>query len=75
MSECQVNEICKDHFERIDKRLEDGDKELKANEKAIAVTDAKFDNLRSNVNALAFASWGLCSALIIALVYFVLNKI
>ena len=62
------NEYCEKKFEEIEKRLHAGDHKF-------TELGIKIDNLVSSQRTLTKALWGLASAIIVALISFVLGKI
>jgi len=68
--EHEVNENCKDHFNRIDKRLEDGDTKLDDHSNKITRLDANVANITKSLDGLSKALWGVSASIVAGLFAF-----
>ncbi|MBE7048670.1 MAG: hypothetical protein E7393_04800 [Ruminococcaceae bacterium] len=62
-----MDELCKERFEAIERRLEKGDGVLKAHTTDIAVLKTNMENLTKSLSALTKALWGVCGTALASL--------
>jgi len=68
--EHEVNENCKDHINRIDKRLEEGDTKLDDHSNKITRLDANVSNVTKSLDGLSKALWGVSASIVAGLFAF-----
>lgn len=69
--EHEMRPDCKDHFDRIDRRLEEGDRHFTQHDKDIATLSEDMKHLTKAIDNQTKAIWGACGTAIVLLIGFV----
>lgn len=71
MAQCEVRPECKEHFDRIDQRLEEGDDEFKDHADRIKGVEKDTSHLTANLHAVVAALWAIALLAFSSLLAFV----
>jgi hypothetical protein len=69
---CEVNPTCKEHFDKIDERLEKGDGEMKHQSEDIVELKTNLAYLTKSLDGVTKALWGVAASIAMTLLGFFL---
>lgn len=72
MAQCEIIQECKEHFDKIDHRLDSADEDFCQQRRDIAVLQTKLENVTVSLNNVTKALWGVAGAIGLSLLGFVI---